>query len=404
MSEMSYNPDMYSRSIQLPDNNSFFLFGPRGTGKSTLLRDQFKKTADTAILWLDLLDPELEERYSQQPHLLKEELIAQKVHPTWVIIDEIQKVPELLDVAHWAIENLKINFALTGSSARKLKRGASNLLAGRAFDRRLHPLTMMELGKRFNLNEVLSYGSLPKIFQYKEDEDKKDFLTAYTRTYLREEIQVEQLTRKIKSFRNFLGFAGSLNGKIIKFSKIAQQSGIDEKSVARFYDILEDTLLGFNLEPLERSIRKRQRLSPKFYLFDLGVTRALSHQFDLNIQEGTSAYGELFESFFVLECIRYRDYLKSEDQFSYLNTKDNLEIDLIIEGSKRKYLIEIKSKNKVIEEDLRHLRKVKTDFQSFHRIVACREKVARETEDGIRILPYDQALKEIFFPQKELRK
>lgn len=397
---MSDNSDTMSihRLLRLPRNHSFFLLGPRGTGKSTLLRSWRKTlgTAESATLFLDLLDPDLEARYSVRPALLREEIEANK-KLKWVILDEVQKIPTLLDVAHWAIEARKIHFALTGSSARKLKRGRGNLLAGRAFNFQLDSLTHRELAKNFDLDEALRWGTLPTLLELPKNEDKVRYLTSYAQTYLKEEIQVEQLVRRIERFRQFLPFAAQANATVLNFSKISGQSGVDEKSIQRYFEILEETLIGFWLEPFQRSVRKRQLRKPKFYLFDTGVARALDGSVRTPLNAGTSIYGHLFETWIVGEIRRLSAALEKGFELSYLTTKDGVEIDLIVERPGQSLvLIEIKSSTQVTVDDCRHLRSLGAEFPKALKWVVSREKTPRKASDGIEILPWRTAFERLF--------
>ncbi len=259
---------MIPRLLKLPRRASILLLGPRGTGKSSLVRDTFQENSKT--LWIDLLDHALEELYVQNPSRLGEEITAGKYRT--VVIDEVQKCPALLNVAHRFIESSGVQFVLTGSSARKLRRGAANLLAGRAFTYQLHPLTHRELGARFHLQEALEFGTLPRLYfpsgatakrQIKwSAQEKILFLQSYARTYLKEEIQVEQIVRRVEPFRGFLRVAAQMNGKVIEYAKIAEEVHVDPKTVAEYFSILEDTLVGFLLHPYHRSIRKRQGKKP----------------------------------------------------------------------------------------------------------------------------------------------
>ena len=350
---------MFNRIAKLSSNNSFFLFGPRGTGKTTLLKSIFKEKA----LFIDLLDPAEEDVFNRNPNELEYRLKGTAVKPGWVVIDEVQKAPRLLDIVHKLIESDNIKFAMTGSSPRKLRRGASNLLAGRAFIYHLFPITYTELGDNFVLNEAMQWGTLPKIFQIERPDEKKEFLNAYALTYLREEITVEQLVRKITPFRAFLETAAQSNGQIINYSKIADDVGVDTKTVQTYFDILEDTLLGFRLNPYHRSVRKRQRANPKFYFFDLGVKRALERTLSQSLVQGTYGYGNAFEHFVILELFRYNEYKRMDWKFSYLRTKDDAEIDLIVERpGMPTALIEIKSAAKVSERDVGKFEALVRDF------------------------------------------
>jgi predicted AAA+ superfamily ATPase len=281
----------------------------------------------------------------------------------WVIIDEVQKLPILLDLVHQQIESSRFQFALTGSSARKLKRGAANLLAGRAFIYHLFPLTASEIGDKFSLSDSLSWGTLPRIFALESEEEKADYLRSYTHTYLQEEITQEQVVRKLYPFRRFLFIAAQMSGQIINFAKIAREAGTTVPTVQSYFQILEDTLIGFLLDPFHESIRKRQRENPKFYFFDTGVLRSLSQTLSVKLPPQTYAFGAAFEHFLINEIHRLAEYKKKDYRFSYLRTKDGVEIDLIIErpGLKRA-LVEIKSTERILPDDVRSLQRIAPDI------------------------------------------
>jgi len=379
---------MFHRISKPTQTNSYFLFGPRGTGKTTLLKKVFPPNNS---LYIDLLDPIEEDTFQKNPLELKNRLDALPPETDWIIIDEIQKVPRLLDLVHQLIENSNLKFALTGSSGRKLKRGVSNLLAGRAFVYHLFPLLYTELDKHFNLENVLQWGTLPKIYQYDKPDDKIEFLRAYALTYLKEEIIAEQIIRKLNPFRYFLEVAAQCNGKIINYSKIAQDIGVDTKTVQSYYEILEDTLIGLILPPYHRSLRKRQRANPKFYFFDLGVKRALERTLTLPIQEGTYAYGEAFEHFIILEIYRLSQYARNDWQFFYLRTKDNAEIDLIIERpGASTLLIEIKSSRSVSERDISTLIQFAKGSDEFDAVLISRDPHEKKIHD-VWCLPWEKA-------------
>lgn len=255
---------MFSRLCKPLLLNSFFLFGPRGTGKTTLIKD-VSRGQDTVLF--DLLDADTEERFQKSPKDLAYELEQARTcprKPDWVLIDEIQKAPKLLDTVLAVIERFGARFALTGSSARKLKSGATNLLAGRAFVNNLHPLTHLELGDHFNLESAMTWRTLPKIYQLTAEREKRAFLKACAQTYLKEEVWGEQLVRKLEPFRKFLEIAALSNGQIINYKKLAQDSGVDDKTIKSYFSILEDTLLGFLLPGYNRSVRKQQTQAPNF--------------------------------------------------------------------------------------------------------------------------------------------
>jgi len=356
-------------------SSSFFLFGARGTGKSTLLSQFF---ASNRTLWIDLLDPEQENRFALRPGELAEQVRAGNDRFDWVVIDEIQKVPKLLDVVHSAIETHGLRFALTGSSARKLKKNSVNLLAGRAFVYHLYPLTSRELGDSFDLTKALQYGTLPGLLHFDSGEEWKAFLKAYALTYLKEEVWSEHLIRKLDPFRRFLAIAAQSNGEIVNYSNIARDIGTDHKTVASYFEILEDTLLGLLLEPYHASVRKRQRQSPKFFFFDLGVTRALSGTLNVELATSTYGFGRAFEHFVLLEMVRLNDYRQRDYRFSYLRTKDGAEIDLIVERpGNRTALVEIKSTDHVDERDTRDLSRFLPDIADAEAFCLSRDKVRK---------------------------
>jgi predicted AAA+ superfamily ATPase len=350
---------MIRRIQKLNKNNSFFLFGARGTGKSTLLRELFPEK-DT--LWIDFLSDQDEDLYGRNPDNLSR-VIAES-RPQRVVIDEVQKAPKILDVVHKEIEkNKSIQFIMTGSSARKLKRGAANLLAGRAFSYALFPFTAKELGQNFDLNQALHFGTLPALTMFSTHTDKEEFLRSYVRTYIKEEVQLEQLVRNLDPFRDFLEVAALANGQIINYSKIARDIGTDDKTVKSYFSILEDTLLGFHLPAFHRSIRKQQREAPKFYLFDPGVTRALSKTLRVELLPKTYAFGRAFEHFILLECHRLNEYLRLDYGLHYLRTKSDVEIDLIIQRpGKPDLLVEIKSTDRITTDDTRTVERISADW------------------------------------------
>jgi uncharacterized protein len=381
---------MYKRTLNILQNKSFFLFGARGTGKSSLLQEIFAGNS----LWIDLLQPDIEQRYLESPGRLSEEITSLKVLPEWVVIDEVQKVPKLLDQVHYEIEKRNIKFALTGSSARKLKRGGANLLAGRAYLNNLFPLTFEELGSDFNLIDILHWGSLPEIFSLNSELEKSEYLKSYVDTYLKEEILQEQLVRSVVPFRKFLPIAAQMNGNIINYNKIAKDLGVDWTTVKTYFEILEDTLLGFLLPSFDRSLRKQQLKGSKFYLFDTGVKRALDRSLSLHLST-SQQIGPIFEHFIILEINRLNHYLRKDFRLSFVATKAGLEIDLIVERPGLKdLLIEIKSTDNIREDHLKHLVKIKSEYPDFDAICICQEKTAREVL-GVKILPWEIALKNL---------
>jgi predicted AAA+ superfamily ATPase len=388
---------MIERIINLPKSNSFFLFGPRGVGKSSLLKTHFPLNS---TLWVDLLDPEKEEEFSLHPGRFKDLILARKPEVQWVVVDEIQKVPKLLNTVHQLIESEKIHFALTGSSARRLKQRGVNLLAGRAWNRTLHPLSQFEQFPETGPSEkelfaLLEYGCLPRLLHLGEDRDKVDYLRAYATNYVQQEIQAEQWVRKLDPFRRFLGVCAQMNGKVLNHSMIARDIGADSTTVKSYYEILEDTLMGFELPAYERSVRKQQRKSPKFFLFDTGVKRALERTLEVRLNPSTSAFGEAFEHWVILELRRLHDIRCRDFKWSYLLTKDGLEIDLICERPGRStLLIEIKSATTIREDHASSLQRIAPSFPGAELLLLSRDQTPR-TFGKVRALHFRQGIEEI---------
>lgn len=388
---------MFHRLLSLSKKRSFFLFGARSTGKSTLLRETFLAKES---LWCNLLKPEEEDRFLRKPGTLYEMVKSLPDSINHVVIDEIQKVPKLLDVVHLLMGETKKIFVMTGSSARKLKRGGANLLAGRAFVYNFFPLTFQELGNSFDLDFVLQYGSLPEVFSFDNNTERSQFLQAYANTYLKEEVWDEHFIRELDPFRKFLEVAAQCNGKILNFSNIARDVGVSDKTVVSFFSLLEDTLIGFYLEPFHNSIRKRLSEKPKFYFFDLGVTRALSRRLSVQLVEKTSAYGDAFEHFVILEILRLANYFEPEYRFSYIRTPSDVEVDLVIERPGLPHLfIEIKSTEEIERTDLSAFIRLSKDFGDCEAICLSQDPYTKKIAN-VTALHWKEGIKSIF--QKHL--
>lgn len=368
------------------------MFGPRGTGKSTYLTQALPEDTTYKI---DLLLPETFDRFLGNKNELINQITALDPKYEWILIDEVQKLPQLLDSVHYLIEKTKFKFALTGSSARKLKKGAANLLAGRAFMYNLFPLTALELEGEFDLDRILTFGSLPKIFSLVNDDDRALFLEAYARTYLKEEIWDEHIIRALPPFKKFLEVSAQANGEIINYSNIAADVGADDKTVKAYFEILEDTLVGFMLEPFNRSVRKRQRQSPKFYYFDTGVKRALAGQTLSIIKSGDYGYGKTFEHWLISEIHRLNSYYRKNYKFSYLRVNDNAEIDLIIETPEHKiFAIEIKSTKVIRDDDVSVLNALGADIKLAELLCLSNDLVSKKIGNSL-CLHWQDGLKKI---------
>lgn len=383
---------MLQRTIDLPKKKSFFLFGPRQVGKSTILKNWFN-SANT--FFYNLLDSDLYFQMVATPSLLSEELKKLDKKFTHIVIDEIQRVPDLLNEVHQNIEENKNRvFILSGSSARKLKRSGANMLGGRALTYELFPFTHKELKEQFSLDRVLRFGTLPSVY-LDEDQYAKETLKSYVRTYLEQEIKAEAQVRNLRAFVKFLDLAGSENGQITNYSNIANDTQCDYKTVQEYYQILEDTLIGFNLHPYSGSFRKQIRKHPKFYFFDTGVQRAISKKLDSELIPKTRDYGATFEHFFILEMIRIASYTRKDFSFSYYQTKSGAEVDLIVEKYDGKcFAIEIKASDRVEVKKLTGLKSFQEVRKDAHLLCASLCKRTEGNQD-ITIAPWKAVIEEV---------
>ncbi len=368
---------MFKRRLQLPAklNESFFLWGPRQTGKTTLLRQCYPRA-----LWIDLLKAEEFRRYLQNPERLRQEVSAgpqQRV----VVIDEIQKVPQLLDEVHWLMENRGPHFALCGSSARKVKRGHANLLGGRAIRHELFGLVSAELGADFRLERILNHGYLPKIYQASR---ANRLLNSYVADYLKEEVAAEGLVRNLPVFSEFLNVAALSDGDLVNFSNIARDCGVSSHTIKGYFQILEDTLLGRWLPAYRRRPKRRVIQSPKFFFSDVGVVNVLAKR--RTLEPGSELFGKAFENWVHHELAAFNVYSESYSDLSYWRLPSGIEVDFIIDTMQ--VAIEAKAVTKVSSQHLKGLRQVVEDHRELSsRFVVCLEPRVRKTDDGITILP-----------------
>lgn len=375
-------------------NQSLFLFGPRQTGKTHLIQDTLKPH-----LSINLLHNEDFLRYSRTHSLLSKEVKSlhdlKNTSKLLIIIDEIQKCPELLNEVHFMIEELPgSQFILTGSSARKLRKKGVNLLGGRALTLHLYPLTHLEIGDSFQLEEALHFGSMPRIVLAENEVAKKRWFKSYLETYLKEEIQQEALTRNIPAFSRFLELAAFENGNILNWSTLSREVGIHLATIKEYFQILEDTLIGFHLHPYGKSHRTKIVSHPKFYFFDTGIVSALKKQLSTPLIPGTPPFGDAFEHWVILETQRVLDYREREYSMSFFRTTDGAEVDLILEKENKLYTIEIKSKTNPSSRDLKGLRSFLSDHPVDRALCVC--QTPRPYRDGaIEYLPWKTFFEEL---------
>ena len=357
----------------LLEKRSFFLLGPRQTGKTSLIQHILPDTR-----FYDLLDSVTYLTLSQNPGRLAEEIGSSVKR---VVIDEIQRIPSLLNEVQRLIETRNVNFLLTGSSARKLRRGGINLLGGRARVKYLHPLTYRELGDKFNLNHAIQRGLLPSI--YFSDDPRAD-LESYAGFYLQQEIMAEGATRNIPAFSRFLKIAAHSNGGIVNFTNIASDAQVARTTVYEYYEILKDTLILRELPPWRKTVKRKPLASSKYYFFDVGVVSALQGRPFL---PGTPEFGEAFETFIMHELSCWSDYISGEPLCFWRSTS-GFEVDFIIGDHTA---VEVKAKENVSSQDIKSLRALCEEKKLKRFICVCLEKRSREV-DGIKILPYTEFL------------
>lgn len=370
----------YQRILHLNEllkKKSFFLFGPRGTGKTTLIRDTV-----SGVTIIDLLKNRVYRDYLKNPAILSEQPLE-----SITVIDEIQKLPELLDEVHSLIEERGQRFLLTGSSARKLKRGGANLLAGRAWWADLFPLTSAEIPD-FDLLTYLNRGGLPAIYQ---SDDYPEELEAYTSLYLREEIQNEALTRKVVQFSEFLELMGISNGEEISYQSVSSDCGVSANTVKNYIQILEDTLIAFQLPAYTKTKQRKAISRSKLYFFDLGVTNTLANRGE--ILDNSELFGKAFEHFIILEVRAFLSYFRKKIKMSYWRSVSRFEVDLILG---EQWAIEIKSNSLVQPKHMKGLRALKEEGTIADYAVISRDSVERSTRDGIRIFPWKVFLKKLW--------
>ena len=368
------------------EKKSLFLFGPRQTGKSSYIKKQLK---EPQLSW-SLLDNELYRDLSMRPSLLRNTLKARKINEGVVVLDEIQRLPDLLNEVHMLIEETNIHFLLTGSSARKLKKKGVNLLGGRASRLTFHPLVWPEI-KDFDpsLDKILKSGLLPAAFT---SDDYESLLSDYTGLYVKEEIEAEREVRNLPPFWEFLRIVAALSGEITNYENVARDVGISGVSVREWYNILVDTLIGFEVPPYRKTKMRKPNATSKFYLFDVGVTRKL--QGFSAIEEGTSEFGRYFENYIATEIRSWLDYSGFDKEgLSYWHALSGQEVDFII---KEKIAIEVKATKRVSPRDLKGLQALMEEGLIEKYILVCRTDYPELLDNGILILPYKDFLSDLW--------
>ena len=335
------------------------------------------------VLWIDLLKSDEFFSYSQSPSLLRERTAHLKAQDL-VIIDEVQKIPQLLDEVHYLIEKKKLRFGLCGSSARKIKRGFANLLGGRARRFELRGLSAYELGSDFDLIKLLNHGYLPSFYL---DDEPTLAHQSYVADYLKEEILSEGLTRNLPIFHRFLEVCALADTEVLNFSNVGRETGVTAKTAQGYYEILVDTLVGSFLPAYTKKMKRRTIQSPKFYSHDVGIVNFLSHR--KNLEFGSEAFGKAFENWIFHELSCFLLYKDPTSLLSYWKLTTQTEVDFVINDMD--IAIEAKSSKKITSEHLRGIRQLKLDFpKTRNRVVVCNEPHTRTTEDGIHILPYKE--------------
>lgn len=371
----------YERMLTLPveGQHSVFLFGPRGTGKTTWLREHLPSAHI-----IDLLNVRTYTTLMNNPSELLNHIPSN--HTAWVIIDEIQKIPDLLNEVHRLIEHHGIRFILTGSSARSLRRKGVNLLAGRALDFRLHPLTCWELQKDFDYITAIKIGLLPSVYNA---QDPSHYLESYMNTYLREEVLQEGLVRDLGGFSRFLEIASFSQGEVVNYSEIARESLSERRLVHSYFDILEDMLIGTRLPVFRRRAKRKLTHNPKFYFFDAGVYRTIRPKGPLDSEEELD--GPALETLFLQHLRAINDYKRLGYTFYFWRTANQVEVDFIAYGEHGLLAFEIKRKRRINPKDLKGLRAFKKDYDVAQLYVFYGGK-DREYHGDIQVIPFEEGL------------
>ena len=360
---------MYKRIFDIESklDEGMFLFGARQTGKSTLLKERFP-----GAVYYDLLIPDVRKAFKRNPDTFREALMD-KPAGTLVIVDEIQKVPELLDIVHWLMTNNGLYFILSGSSARKLKRSGANTLGGRAIPETLYPLVWPEVTD-FMIDRAVQNGMIPRHYMV---ENAVKRLEGYVKVYLDEEIREEGEVRELDAFERFMEVAAISDGEILNYSNIASDCGVSAKTVKSYFQILYDTLIGYEIPAFRREIKRKVMQAPRFYYFDVGLANYLMGRY--NLKRGTDDYGHAFEHFIMQEIIAFKGYNDKRDIISYWHTYDRKEVDVVIGDAK--VAIEIKSCEQVQNRHKAGLKAFKEEYPDCRLILVSLDPITRKSED-----------------------
>lgn len=373
---------MFSRLLEPPASKSFWLLGPRGTGKSMWVRARFPEAVH-----LDLLETDLYTELLASPSRLEAKIPPG--HRGWVIVDEVQKVPALLDEVHRLIERRRLRFGLTGSSARKLRGRGVNLLAGRALSLTMHPLTRVELGDSFDLKHSLQYGQLPAAYV---DDDPRAFLSTYTSTYLREEVLQEGLTRNLAAFARFLEAIAFSQAAVLNLAAVARDCHIERKVAESYVGILEDLLIGIRVPAFQRRAKRRVTAHPKFFYFDAGVYRSIRPRGPLDAPEEID--GAAFETLLMQELRAHVAYRQLDYQLHYWRTGTGVEVDFVLYGGRGLHAFEAKRTARLRGEDFAGLRAFAQDYPSA-RCTLAYGGTKRYHEGAIEVVPLGDLLGEL---------
>ena len=376
---------VYKRLLKKPlkGNYSFFLFGPRGTGKTSWLKSEIPKG-----LFIDLLNQETYFDLLKNPHLI--EKMIPNGFEDWIIIDEIQKIPPLLNEVHRMIEEKKYKFILTGSSARTLRKKGVNLLAGRALYFKMFPLTAIELGETFSIERSLKHGHLPTI--YNQEVKPEDYLKSYIHVYLREEVMQEGLTRNVRAFAKFLQVASFSQGSLLNVTEVARETEIERKTVEDYFQITEDLLLSTRLPVFTKRAKRKMVSHSKFYYFDVGVYRALRPMGPFDSPE--KAEGPALESLVLQEIQAINSYFELDYEIYFWRTKDKLEVDFILYGPKGLIGIEVKRSKNISPSDLKGLKAFYSDYPTA-KLYIFYGGSRRLYFDSIEAIPITEALRSL---------